>query len=45
MIHQLRIYEIFEWDDIKQATRDRGGLVGEIADRIVVATDYSLSFA
>jgi hypothetical protein len=34
-----------EWDEIKQATRGRGRLVGEIEDRVLVMTDYSPSFA
>jgi heme-degrading monooxygenase HmoA len=34
-----------EWAEIKRATRDRGNLVGEIEDRILVPTDYSPSFA
>jgi len=34
-----------EWDDIKRATRDRGSLVGEIEDRVLVMTDYSPAFA
>ena len=33
-----------EWDDIKRATRDRGSLVGQIEDRVLVMTDYSPSF-
>jgi catechol 2,3-dioxygenase-like lactoylglutathione lyase family enzyme/heme-degrading monooxygenase HmoA len=30
-----------EWAEIKRATRDHGGLVGEIEDRLLVLTDYS----
>jgi len=33
-----------EWDDIKQVTRDRGRLVGEIEDRVLIMTDYSPPF-
>ena len=33
-----------EWDDIKRATRDRGSLVGQIEDRVLIMTDYSPSF-
>jgi heme-degrading monooxygenase HmoA len=34
-----------EWADIKRATRDRGDLVGQIEDRLLVLTDYSPPFA
>ena len=33
-----------EWDEIKRATRDRGSLVGQIEDRVLVLTDYSPAF-
>ena len=34
-----------EWNDIKRTTRDRGSLVGQIEDRVLVMTDYSPSFS
>jgi heme-degrading monooxygenase HmoA len=33
-----------EWAGIKQATRDRSNLVGEIEDRLLALTDYSPAF-
>jgi heme-degrading monooxygenase HmoA len=34
-----------EWAEIKRATRDRGALVGEIEDRVLIPTDYSPSLS
>ena len=34
-----------EWADIKRSTRDRGSLVGQIADRVLTLVDYSPLFA
>jgi len=33
-----------EWDDIKKHSRDRGALVGEIQDRVLLLTNYSPTF-
>jgi heme-degrading monooxygenase HmoA len=32
-----------EWNDTKRTTRNRGSLVGQIQDRVLVLTDYSPS--
>jgi|SRR5271170_5792999 len=34
-----------EWAEIKRKTRDRGNLVGEIEDRMLILTDYSPSLS